>query len=125
MHRRKLLKTSKFKTNKNLTTFLKRPRLISLLSFANITRVLTEKKLQGLQIRLLVEYPILAQFLSYSIPFAAFSEALAVEIEISVSERSFSNFMPTTIFCVLIKRWEMMNIRPFLDRIWNILVKIP
>ena len=43
MHRRKLLKTSKFKTNKNLTTFLKRPRLISLLSFANITRVFTEK----------------------------------------------------------------------------------
>ena len=64
MHRRKLLKTSKFKTNKNLTTFLKRPRLISLLSFANITRVFTEKKLQGLQIRLLMEDPILDQVLS-------------------------------------------------------------
>jgi len=104
MHRRKLLKTSKFKTNKNLTTFLKRPRLISLLSFANITRVFTEKTSGFANKVALVEYPILAQFLSYSIPFAALCETLAVEIDISVSERSFSNFMLTTIFCVLIKR---------------------
>ena len=42
MHRRKLPKTSKFKTNKNLTTFLNCLRLYSLLSFV-IFRVFTKK----------------------------------------------------------------------------------
>ena len=42
MHRRKLPKTSKFKTNKNLTTFLKCLRLISVLSFV-ISRAFTAK----------------------------------------------------------------------------------